>query len=187
MSIFDEMKNKAGSGAANPANAAGKSERFVFTALPANVQELMSLPEASLDTPYKTTALTLLALLQFEHSPDNCYAMLDALRGPDPMSAYAKSFIKDRLAGKEYIVKSFFAGAAPANNYTPSVPYTITVSSNPYSFPEENWAAMFVQSSGADGARQVKLRRKPSTNQWFLNDILCLRNIRTPAANDPWA
>lgn len=147
----------------------------------------MSLPEASLDSPYKTTALTLLALLRFEHNPDACYAMLDALRGPDPMSAYAKSFIKERIAGKEYIVKSFFAGATLENNYTPPIPYTITVSSNPYSFPEENWAAMFVQSAGADGPRQVKLRRKPSTNQWFLNDILCLSNIRVPVARDPWA
>lgn len=165
----------------------GRTEQFVFAALPANVQELTRLPEASLDSPYKTTALTMLALLRFESDPNACYAMLDALRGPDPMSAYAKSFIKDRIAGKGYIVKSFFAGATPQNSYTPAIPYTITVSSNPYSFPEENWATMFVQSAGADGLRQIKLRRKPSANQWFLNDILCLSNIREPAASDPWA
>ena len=166
---------------------ASKAETFLFTDLPTTVQELMALREASLDSPYKTTALTLLALLQFEHDPDTCYAMLDALRGPDPMSAYAKNFIKERLAGKRYKVKSFFAGATPENGYTPATPYTITVSANPHSFPEENWATMFVRSAGADGPRQIKLRRKPSTNQWFLNDILCLNNIREPPAEDPWA
>ena len=164
-----------------------KTEQFAFAVLPTNVQELMRLPETSLDSPYKTTALTMLALLRFESDPAACYAMLDALRGPDPMSAYAKNFVKERIAGKEYIVKSFFAGATPENNYIPTIPYTIMVSSNPYSFPEENWATMFIQSAGADGPRQVKLRRKPSTNQWFLNDILCLSNIREPAARDPWA
>ena len=25
-----------------------------------------------------------------------------------------------------------------------------------------------------------------STGQWFLNDIQCLSDIRTPAAYDPW-
>lgn len=177
MGIFDQSRN----------NAASKAETFVFESLPTNVQELMGLREASLDSPYKTAALTLLALMQFERNPGTCYAMLDALRGPDPMSAYAKDFIKERVAGKGYKVKSFFAGATPENGYTPLMPYTITVSANPHSFPEENRATMFVHSAGADGPRQVKLRRKPSTNQWFLDDILCLSNIREPAAEDPWA
>ena len=179
MPIINQPKNKTG--------AASQTETFVFADIPANVQELMGLGEASLDSPYKTAALTLRALLRFEHDPLSCYAMLDALRGPDPMSAYAKSFIKERLAGKGYKVKSFFAGATPENGYTPTVPYTITVNANPHSFPEENRATMFVQSAGEDGPRQIKLRRKPSTNQWFLNDILCLSNIREPAGLDPWA
>ena len=49
------------------------------------------------------------------------------------------------------------------------------------------WATMFVKSSGADSPRQIKLRKKPSTGQWFLNDIQCLSDIKVPANLDPWA
>ena len=35
--------------------------------------------------------------------------------------------------------------------------------------------------------RSIKLRKKPSTGQWFLNDIQCLSDIRVPASEDPWA
>mgnify|MGYP007014377766 CR=1 FL=1 len=164
-----------------------RSEQFVFAEVPATVEQLLALPEASLDSPYKTTALALLALLQYEYNPDICFAMLDALRGPSPMSPYDKSFIRDRLMGKPYKVKSFFAGATPENGYTPNRPLAITVSSNPYSFDNDNWATMYVVSSGADSPRPVKLRLKPSTNQWFINDIECLSDIRVPASEDPWA
>ena len=42
-------------------------------------------------------------------------------------------------------------------------------------------------SGGADNPRPIKLRKKPSTGQWFLNDIQCLSDIRVPVAEDPWA
>lgn len=35
--------------------------------------------------------------------------------------------------------------------------------------------------------RSIKLRKKPSTGQWFLNDIQCLSEIRVPQEADPWA
>lgn len=164
-----------------------RSETFTFAGIPADVNALMSLPEASLDSPYKTTALTMLALLQYENNPELCFSMLDALRGPAPMSPADKAFIKDRLNGKTYKVRSFFAGATVQNNYAPTSPLTIVVSENPYSYPEPNWATMYLQSSGADAPRSIKLRLKPSTNQWFLNEIQVLSDIRTPVAEDPWA
>jgi len=46
---------------------------------------------------------------------------------------------------------------------------------------------MYVTSGGADSPRPIKLRKKPSTGQWFLNEIQCLSDIRTPVAADPWA
>ena len=163
------------------------SETFFFSTLPGNLAELQALPEASLDSPYKTTALVLAALCSYADNASAVYEMLDFLKGPESVSTYEKQFLRDRLAGKTYKSFSFFAGATPENGYRPAQPYRITVSSNPYSFPEENWAVMFVQSSGADSPRQVKLRKKPSTGQWFLNEIQCLADIRIPAAEDPWA
>lgn len=203
MGLFDSLKNAAAaavksettkavnnavSGAvANVGKGKNESVTFTFAKVPESVAELQSLSEASLDTAYKTTALAMLALLTHENNKALTYEMLDFLNGPEDVSAYTKQFIDERLKGMEYKVKSFFAGATVQNNYTPTSPLTITVSSNPYSFDEENWATIFVQSSGADSPRPIKLRKKPSTGQWFINDIQCLSDIRVPVEADPWA
>ena len=162
-------------------------ETFTFEKLPENVTELKALPEAAMDTPYKTAALAVAALCRYEADEGAMHEMLDHLKGPEPLSNMEKQFLKDRLDGKEYKSFSFFAGATPENGYTPDKPYSITVSSNPYSFTTENWATVYVKSGGADSPRPVKLRKKPSTGQWFLNEIQCLSDIRLPAEADPWA
>ena len=112
--------------------------------------------------------------------------MLNFLKGPEDVSTYEKQFIRERIQGKNYKVLSFFKGSRPDNNYTPTKPYTITVSSNTYSFDNDGWATLYVQSSGADNPRPVKLRKKPSTGEWFLNEIQCLSDIRLPANQDKW-
>ncbi len=160
---------------------------ITFNTLPGNLDELKALPEANLDSPFKTVALTMAALCSFESNFDGMVEMLDFLKGPDSVSNYEKQFIRERLNGKQYKVNSFFAGATPENGYAMSVPYTIEVKDNPYSYTEENWATMYVKSSGADSERTVKLRKKPSTGQWFLVEIQCLSDIRVPVASDPWA
>lgn len=164
-----------------------RSESFTFNSIPNSLEELKTLKEASLDCPFKTVALTLLALCVYEKDVTLCIEMLNFLKGPEEVSEYEKQFIKDRLKGKEYKVRSFFIGAKPENNYQPNIPYTIVVSDNPYSYPEENWATLYVSSGGADSPRSIKLRKKPSTNQWFLNDIQCLSDIRLPISDDKWA
>jgi len=199
MGIFDSLKRKAETtlkmGATKAVNSAvqavgkgkNRSESFTFAALPTNVAELQALPEASLDSAFKTTALTIVALCRYEQNPDEAIEMLNFLKGPAEVSTYEKQFIRERLTGKMYKPRSFFAGATPQNGYAPTVPYTITVSETPYSFDEENWATLYVTSGGADNPRQIKLRKKPSTGQWFLNDIQCLGDIRVPVEEDPWA
>ncbi|MBQ8171186.1 MAG: hypothetical protein IJZ95_04255 [Oscillospiraceae bacterium] len=164
-----------------------RSESFTFTALPESVAELQALPEATLDSAFKTTALTIVALCAYEKNPDACIEMLNFLKGPAEVSTYEKGFIKERLNGKFYKTFSFFEGATPENGYKPDTPFVIKVSENPYSFDEENWATLYVTSGGADNPRPIKLRKKPSTGQWFLNDIQCLADIRVPVADDPWA
>ncbi len=164
-----------------------KSETFSFAALPQSLPELQALPEANLDSPYKTAALALAALCRFEEDETAVHEMLNYLKGPEPLSNLEKQFLRDRLRGKGYKSYSFFAGATPENGYAPASPYMITVSSNPYSFQTENWATVYVQSGGADSPRPVKLRKKPSTGQWFLNEIQCLSDIRVPKEQDPWA
>ena len=188
MGLFDSLKRAVSQNTANRAGGGiNRSETFTFSSVPASAAELAALPEANLDSPFKTTALTLLVLCRYEEDPAACFAMLDFLKGPEPLNPYQKQFLTERLKGKAYKARSFFAGASPENGYTPGTPYTITVRENPYSFDNENWAVLWVQSSGADNLRQIKLRKKPSTGQWFLNEIQCLSDIRTPVSEDPWA
>ncbi len=159
---------------------------YVFNNLPRTESELMALPQADMTDPYAVAALTLVALTNYESNNGECIKMLNYLKGPESVSGYEVQFLRDRLQGKQYKIWSYFLGATPGNNYTPSKPYKITVSSNPYSFQNENWATMWVTSGGADSPRSIKLRKKPSTGQWFLNDIQCLSDIRLPASEDKW-
>ena len=203
MSIFDSLKQaaisalkresrKAVNKAVNTAvqnigKGRNHTETFTFDALPQTLEALQALPEAKLDTAFKTTALTILALSRYESDPQTAYAMLSWLKGPEDFSTSEKSFLQDRLRGKEYKVRSFFEGATPENDYTPNKPYVISVIENPYSFDNENWATLYVTSGGADNPRPIKLRKKPSTGQWFVNDFQCLSDIWIPTDEDPWA
>lgn len=164
-----------------------KTETFTFAKVPTSVEELKAIPEIDIQSPFKTCALTMLILMNYGNNPEETIKMIDELRGPDPTNNFQKQFYKDRLANATYIPASFFAGATVDNNYTPSTPLTITVEDNPYSYPEENWATLYVKSAGADSPRPIKCRLKPSTGQWFLNDCQALAGIRTPKAADPWA
>ena len=166
---------------------ANPGRTFTFKSLPQNVEELKAIPGSDLKDPYAVAALTVAALARYESSIDDCIAMLNYLKGPEPVSTYEKQFLRDRFQGNKYYkVMSFFKGSSPANNYTPTQPYTITVKSNPYSFQNAGWCTLWLHSSGADNDREVKLRKKPSTGEWFLNEILFLSDIRTPAAQDKW-
>lgn len=67
MSIFDRLKNVAEKTAKDAARSVGntigtKRETFTFSALPESLAEMQALPEAKLDTPFATAALTVLAL-----------------------------------------------------------------------------------------------------------------------------
>ena len=176
-------------GASNGQPASGnQSKTFTFQAIPRNVQELQALPEAVLTDAFATAALTVLALSMYEADRPACIDMLNFLKGPDNLSTAEIQFINDRLMdGKSYKLRAYFEGSTPANNYTPAYPYRIRISSTPYSFSNENWATLYVHTAGADNPRQVRLRKKPSTGQWFLVEIQFLSDIRTPVSQDKWA
>lgn len=193
MSIFDQMKSKAQSQLKTAVqsgvrNLGNQKEAFTFAALPESVAEMQALPEAVMDTPFKTAALTVCALCAFAADQNIGTEMLNFLRGPRPLNGQDISFIKDRFRGSErsYIIFSYFAGATPENNYTPKQPYTVTVTSDPHSYDEANYARLYVACGGADSPRPVKLRKK-ADGQWCLWEQYLLTDIRQPKANDPWA
>jgi len=192
MGIFDKLKSAATSAVGNAvkqgvSNLGNKSETFTFSALPESAAQLQALPEATLDSPFKTAALTLCALCAYAADKPTGIEMLNFLKGPKPLTPYEISFIDDRLRdGKTYVPFSYFKGATPDNKYTPVEPFTVTISSNPYSDANEGYMKLFLRSGGADSPREVVLRMK-GDGRWFLWDQMLLPDIRQPKAADPWA
>lgn len=160
-----------------------------FQTLPTSLAQLQTLPGADLKDPYQTAALTVAALCAYPADKEAAFAMLNYLKGPEPLSTYEKQFLADRFRDADYVPRSYFRGAVPANNYTPDQPYSITVFENAHSRDSisQGYLTVFLTSGGADSPRQIRLRTKPSTGQWFLNEQMLLSGIRIPAAADPWA
>ncbi|HBB13813.1 MAG TPA: hypothetical protein DCZ76_05980 [Treponema sp.] len=161
------------------------SKTITFSSLPQNCAELTALPQAKLTDPFEVAALVVAVLCRYEQSVDDCIEMLNLLKGPQPLSNYDKQFLKDRLVGKYYVPRSYFAGTSPQNNYEPTKPYSVTVSENSHSYDQEGYVTLWITSSGADSQRSVKLRQKG--DQWFLWENFLMPDIRNPAAEDPWA
>ena len=178
-------------------NLRNKRETITFQALPQSAAELQMLPQASLASPYGTAALTIAALCAYEANPQAVADMLNFLRGPRPLTQSDLQFMRDRLRDKYYKPFSFFEGAVPQNNYTPTQPYRVMVFDNPHSWVSEDssqssagpvqYARLLLQSAGADSPRPITLRLKSSTGQWFLWEQQLLPDIRMPLAADPWA
>ena len=187
MSIFDKLKK----GAAEVAKTAtqsftNKSETFTFASLPESLAEMKALPEAELTSPYQTAALTLCALCVYAADKNIGTEMLNFLRGPRPLSGMDISFLNDRFRDGTHVPFSYFEGATPENDYTPTAPFKVTVESNPYSDANEGYMKLFIKSSGADNAREVVMR-KLGDGRWMLWDQMLLVSIRDPKSKNPWA
>ena len=192
MSFFDKLKQQAAQTANQAVQKAASvggnvSYTVVLPQLPVNLAQLQAMPEASLQKPEHTAALTVAALCIYPVNKDAALEMLNYLQGPRGVTPYDKQFLADRFRDKDYVPRSYFAGATPQNDYEPSEPYTITVFENPYSRGQDGYLTLHIRSGGADSPRQVKLRNKPSTGQWFLWEQFLLADIRQPVSADPWA
>ena len=192
MGIFDKLKSTANQAINTAANSAAsaigsKRETFTFTALPESLAEMQALPEACMDSPFKTAALTVLALCAYAADKNIGTEMLNWLRGPRPLNGAEISFLNDRFRdGKTYIPFSYFEGATPDNDYTPSEPFRVTVQSTHVSGEEQGYMKLFIPCGGADSPRPIKLRMK-GDGKWFLWEQYLLTGIRTPKSADPWA
>lgn len=193
MSIFDRLKNAAEKTAKDAARSVGntigtKRETFTFSALPESLAEMQALPEAKLDTPFATAALTVLALCAYAADRSTGTEMLNWLRGPRPLNGQDISFLNDRFRdGKTYLPFTYFAGSTPDNNYTPAQPYKVTIESNHVSTEEQGYMKLFIPCGGADSPRPIKLRQRGSDGKWFLWEQYLLTGVRTPKEADPWA
>jgi hypothetical protein len=183
MSIFDKLNGNA----ATNTNSNVGTKTFTFARLPESLAEMQSLPEAVLNDPFQTAALTVCALCVYAADKNIGAEMLNWLRGPRPLSNHDISFLNDRFRdGKTYVPFSYFKGATPENDYTPDQPYTVTVESNAYSDANKGYMKLLIRSGGADTPREVQLRMK-GDGQWLLWEQFLLPDIRKPKSSDPWA
>ena len=192
MGIFDKLRGAAASAINSATNTTAysignKTETFTFQKLPESLAELQAMPEASLDSPFKTAALSLCALCAYGADKAIGIEMLNFLKGPKPLSPAEISFLDDRFRdGQWYVPFSYFKGATPENNYTPTEPFTVEISSNPHSAVNEGYMTLWLKSGGADSPRQFSLRMK-GDGRWFLWEQFIMVGIRTPKFQDPWA
>lgn len=187
MSIFDKLKKSVTVAAGAVTQAAGtKTKTFTFAALPESLAQLQALPEAALQDPFQTAALTVLALCAYSADESIGAEMLNWLKGPRPLTPHDISFLKDRFRDGHHVPFSYFAGATPDNDYTPNQPFTLTVEAGPYADANPGYKKLHIRSGGADNAREIVLRQK-GDGTWLLWDQFLLVGIRTPKSADPWA
>lgn len=189
-----KVMNNALKGADKLANQAinnikQKKETFTFDRIPETLDEMKALPQANLQNPFGVVALVILAMNNFNKDLDKCKEMLTFLKGPGTLMNQEISRMNDQLKGKDYLMRSYFEGTTPENNYKPTEPYKITVFDHPNSYDNEKdgYVTLWVKSSGSDSDRQVRLRKKQSTGEWFLNEEYLTPGIKTPQEADPWA
>ena len=192
MSLFDKLKNQAAAAANQAVNnlaGGGKSVSVVFGEIPATAEEFAALPQASMQNPFDTAALFIVALGLYKVDKSISIAMINHLKGPKPLNAADIGFLSDRMAQNnkvDFIAESYFNGATPQNDYKPTEPYTVVVSDDTYSYQEQGYASLKVRSGGADHPRPIKMRQAKD-GKWYLWEYsTILMDIRAPESTNPW-
>ena len=191
MSLFDNLRNQGnGQGSGSPQGSGAKSVSVVFNNIPVTLEQFAALPQGALGNPFDTAAMFILALGLYKVDRNVCVAMINHLKGPQPLNQHDIGFLNDRMAqnGKHaFIAESYFVGATPQNDYMPTVPYTVVVSEDMYSYQDSGYAALRVSSGGADHPRGIKMR-EAKDGKWYLWEYSSiLMDIRAPESSNPWA
>ena len=212
MSFWDTIKKKLGAEAQNAVNssivkaksginngirnaikkaeheASVKHKKIRFDSLPQNAEEMKAMSVFDQKDEYAVAAFTVAALLRYAADKADGKAMIDVLNGPESPSNHDLQLMDERLSDTDYVIRSYFKGAEPDNNYTPKEPYTVEMVEYANSRDIENYLYLYVVSGGADNPRQVQLRKKPSTGEWFIWEFQgLLMDIRVPLSEDKWA
>ncbi len=212
MGIFDGLLNKLGAEAQNAINSASvkvksgindtlddlvrdvkkrasiRKKEIRMEKLPQNAEEMKGMRFFDQKNEYAVAAFTVAALLRYAENKEDGKAMLDLLNGPEDPSNLDLQMMDERLDGQAYLMRSYFEGAKPENDYRPDEPYRIEVEEYKNSRDVENYLYLYIPSGGADTPRQIQLRKKPSTGEWFIWVFSgLLMDIRVPVSEDKWA
>ncbi|MBQ7061536.1 MAG: hypothetical protein IJM85_07110 [Clostridia bacterium] len=191
MSIFDAIVKRLTSAAKDAEKNVEKklsirTTKVIFPKLPETYEEFVALPQAKMETPAETAALTVVAFNVYPRDPELSLKMVNYLRGPRPISEMDRQFIAERMQDKDYVTRSYFKGATYKNDYEPSLPYTVSPFTNPHSDLQNNMKRMWINSGGADSPRCVDVRLAKD-GKWYLWEQNILADIRKPDSTNPWA
>jgi len=167
-------------------SAVAETKSVVFQSLPMTLEGFKSLPQASMKTPYETAAMFVVALNAYQQNMDESIAMINFLKGPEPLSPREINLIREQLTSYNYLPRSYFEGATAKNDYTPSKPYKVVVSDNAYSYATEGTARLLVKCGGADSPRPITMRQAKDGKWYLWEHTSLLVGIRVPESSNPW-
>ena len=151
-----------------------------FSVLPMTLTELTVSPYNDLRTPMNTAALFVVALNVYNQDRDESIAMINYLRGPNPLNSDDISFLDEQMAqnNKEgCLARSYFADATPQNGYAPSQPHTIIITDNPYTYYDGKFATVLVQCGGDNSPRSITMC-KSADSLWHLGELSLLDDVQ---------
>jgi hypothetical protein len=156
--------------------------RAEFPVLPATLAELVTSPYNDLRTPINTAALFIVALNTYSQNREESIAMINYLRGANPMSADDVRFLDESLAknnAENHLAQSYLEGATAQNGYTPSQPNTVVTIDNPYTYLATNsgakeYANLLIQCGETEKSRSITMRNVGGL--WYLWEYAALLN-----------
>ena len=145
------------------------AEVFSFNELPKTLDEMAKLPEISMDTPYKTAALTVLAYTAFEEHPQESQKMFQTLCGSRALCESEWQILTKNIREDASSIKNHFCGSVMGNEYVPDKPYTLGIMESDDSFEKEGFAVLYIVSGRNEKAGSVRLRLS-NDGKWYFWD-----------------
>ena len=175
---------------------------YTFSTIPTNVEELKQYNISGDDGRYKVLALYIMSLRTWK--PENqtdCEEMIGYLCNKQ-LSVYEKQRLAEQMKKSKqylYLGNAFLNGSTPANNYTPSQPYSITLTqdsvvdedqvyipANP-SIPSPDQYRAFIYCKASDSGKWIDVYKSSKDENWYMYKWMDLiTSIKAPASSNPF-
>lgn len=150
---------------------ASSDETVEIPALPTTLEEFLSLRNDIATSPHGGVVIYVVALVLYSENTDlglQCLTVAvdaseltdgDIYKGKSPSRMRLRE-LKDRVAPKPYVARSYVLGTSPENKYVlPSGPLSIKIRHQAVDVITDERAKLFVYSSGADSPRPVTVKK----------------------------
>jgi hypothetical protein len=156
----------------------GETTEIKVDSLPGSVEEFLVLRDRLATTPEGGAAVFVVALLKYAEDQALGEQFLtvaidgkwlvdrpNGYKGRAPGPRYMQA-LRERIAGKPYVARSYVQGSSPENNYAVAAPFTIKIleqsgdkSANAKARSDNGLVKLFVYSTGADRPRPLQVNQ----------------------------